>query len=229
MKEVIVLAGGQGARLRSVLQNIPKPMAIIRGQPFLHYLLAKLVREGFKHIILSLGYRSGVIQSHFGISFMGIPISYVIESEPLGTGGAIQLAMTACTTDYVTVLNGDTYLDIDFSQVDNLWHTENRPILVGCKVPDVSRFGALEIDGDNLVGFSEKTKQGPGIINSGCYVLSVNTLENRKKNQYYSFEQDYLIPAVSKQLMKLLIVSGDFIDIGIPEDYLRAQALSMLV
>jgi D-glycero-alpha-D-manno-heptose 1-phosphate guanylyltransferase len=228
MKEAVILAGGKGTRLQSVVSDVPKPMAPIRGVPFLHGLIESLVRKGFTHIILALGYQADLISDYFGDVFLGVPISYVVESEPLGTGGALRLAMTACRSDHVYALNGDTYLAIDFDRVDALWRAHKQPILVGCAVDDVSRFGALVTEDDYVVSFSEKDKKGPGVINSGCYVLSANQLDFMPLHQPFSFEKDYLIQAVSRRVFRAFVATGFFIDIGVPSDYQRAQAICFL-
>ena len=111
--EAIVLAGGFGTRLRQVVTDVPKSMAPIAGRPFLEILLGSLARKGFQRIVLSLGFMAEKISDHFGTHFAGLELAYVVEETPLGTGGAVRLASTACTQDHVFVLNGDTYVDLE--------------------------------------------------------------------------------------------------------------------
>ena len=106
--EAIVLAGGFGTRLRQVVADVPKPMAPIADRPFLEILLGSLARKGFSQVVLSLGFMAEKISDHFGARFAGMDIAYVVEETPLGTGGAIRLALDACTQDHVFVFNGDT-------------------------------------------------------------------------------------------------------------------------
>src|SRR5580658_4214980 len=107
--EAIVLAGGLGTRLASRLHGLPKPMAPVAGRPFLEILLNQLHRSGCTRVLLAVGHRHSVIQDHFGASFHGIEIDYAVESVPLGTGGAIRLALAHAREESVLVLNGDTF------------------------------------------------------------------------------------------------------------------------
>ena len=116
--EAIVLAGGFGTRLKSVVFDLPKPMAPVAGKPFLERLLKSLAQKGFTRIVLALGYMAEKVIEHFGSRFEGMELVYEIESTPLGTGGAVRLALTQCLTDHVFVFNGDTYLDLEVSHVE---------------------------------------------------------------------------------------------------------------
>ena len=115
--EAILLAGGIGTRLRSVVPNLPKPMAPVAGRPFLEILLNSLAKKGFKRVVLSVGYMAEKVVSHFGYNFVGMELVYEIEETPLGTGGAVCKAIAQCNTDHVFVFNGDTYLDLEVAEV----------------------------------------------------------------------------------------------------------------
>ncbi len=223
--EAIVLAGGFGTRLRRVVADVPKPMAPIAGRPFLEILLGSLARKGFSRVILSLGLMAQKISVHFGTRFAGMDIAYVVEDTPLGTGGAIRLAFEACTQDHVFVFNGDTYLDLEAQSLERQWQAKRNPIVVGRQVPDTSRYGRLVVDGGCITSFAEKGTTGPGLINAGCYVLATDALAKFPLNQPFSIETDYLVPEVARATVEVFETVGVFIDIGIPEDYARAQTL----
>lgn len=223
--EAIVLAGGFGTRLREVVPDLPKPMAPIGGQPFLEILLNSLARKGFERVVLSLGYKAEVISSHFGDSFAGMVIDYVVEKTPLGTGGAARLAMAHCRGDHVFVFNGDTFVDLEARQVEDLWQTRRHAIIVGRKVQDTARYGRLQVVKGHVTGFYEKGMSGPGLINAGCYVLRTDQLDDWPLNNYFSLEADYLFRAVMVERINFFETTGLFIDIGVPEDLHRAQTL----
>ncbi len=223
--EAIVLAGGFGTRLRQVVADVPKPMAPIAGRPFLEILLGSLAQKGFSRVVLSLGFMAEKISDYFGTRFAGMDIVYVVEETPLGTGGAIRLALDACTKDHVFVFNGDTYLDLEVRSLEQRWQAKRHPIVVGRQVPDTSRYGRLVADGERVTCFSEKGIAGPGLINAGCYVLAKDALAKFPLNQPFSIETDYLVPEVARATVEVFETVGVFIDIGIPEDFARAQSL----
>lgn len=223
--EAIVLAGGFGTRLRAVVPNLPKPMAPIGGRPFLEILLGSLARKGFRRAILSLGFMAETVSSHFGERFVGMELAYVVEDSPLGTGGAIRLAMTRCSGDHVFVFNGDTFVDLEVESVEDLWQTKHHAIIVGRQVPDTARYGRLRVSDGRVRGFSEKGVAGPGQINAGCYVFGTRQLDAWPLNEPFSLESEFLAKLVATEQVDFFETSGLFIDIGIPEDFLRAQEL----
>lgn len=223
--EAIVLAGGFGTRLRQVVADVPKPMAPIAGRPFLEILLSSLANKGFSRVVLSLGFMAEKISGHFGSRFAGMDLVYVVEESPLGTGGATRLAAEACTEDHVFVFNGDTYLDLEVTHLEKKWQENRNSIVVGRQVPDTARYGRLVVDGDRITSFAEKGIVGPGLINAGCYVLATNALAQFPMNQPFSIETDYLVPEVLRATVGVFVTEGVFIDIGIPDDYARAQIL----
>lgn len=223
--EAIVLAGGFGTRLRAVVADMPKPMASIAGRPFLEILLGFLAQQGFKRVVLALGYMSDKIISHFGDSFAGMQLVYEVEHSPLGTGGAVRLAMSKCTSDHVFVFNGDTYLDLEIKQVEAQWQQQKQPIIVARHVDDTARYGRLEVHHQQVIGFLEKGLAGQGLINAGTYVLPTDILNHMALGQAFSLETEFFIPFVKQHQLSVFITQGQFIDIGIPEDYLQAQTL----
>ncbi len=235
MIDAVVLAGGFGTRLRSVVPDLPKPMAPVAGRPFLEILLGSLARRGVRRAVLSLGYQADVIQRHFGTRFStaagDVDLAYCVETTPLGTGGAIRFALDTCTGPLALVVNGDTYLDLDLNALLAAHGAGTDPVIVGRALDDAARFGRLRCEGDRVVGFSEKGADGgkggdpggPGVINSGHYLLPTALFSGSPLPAAFSFETDYLPVAVQQRRFALYLTQGAFIDIGVPDDYQRAQ------
>ena len=223
--EAIVLAGGFGTRLKTVVPDLPKPMAPVAGRPFLEILLTALSRKGITRVILSLGHMAEKIVSHFGDRYEGMQIVYEIEQMPLGTGGAIRQAMAHCCEDHVFIFNGDTFLDLEIAQVEEQWKKNQTPIIVAREVPDTARFGRLETAQGQVTGFAEKGATGQGFINAGCYVFPTHLLESFTHGTSFSIETDFLAKTIAAHPFDLFTTSGLFIDIGVPEDYALAQTL----
>ena len=221
--DALILAGGFGTRLAAVVPDLPKPMAPVCGRPFLELLLGALRSKGLRRAVLSLGYRAEIIVRHFGSRFGDLELDYEIEDQPLGTGGAMRRGLGRCQGPAALVVNGDTLLDLDLQALWARWAEVQRPLLVACEVPDTSRYGRLDIDQGRLMGFTEKGQAGPGWINSGHYVLPVGWLEGRGLPAAFSFESDLLLPKLPELDVALFHCTGSFIDIGVPEDYQRAQ------
>jgi D-glycero-alpha-D-manno-heptose 1-phosphate guanylyltransferase len=200
-------------------------MAPIAGRPFLEILLGSLAKKGFSRVVLSLGFMAEKISGHFGSRFAGLDLTYVVEDTPLGTGGATRLAVEACAQDHVFVFNGDTYLDLEVELLEQQWQAKRHPIVVGRQVPDTTRYGRLVVDGDRITRFAEKGIAGRGLINAGCYVLATDALARFPLHRPFSIETDYLVPEVARATVEVFVTEGVFIDIGIPEDYARAQTL----
>jgi D-glycero-alpha-D-manno-heptose 1-phosphate guanylyltransferase len=221
--EAIVLAGGFGTRLRDVVSDLPKPMAPVAGRPFLEILLTKLAQKGFTRVVLSLGFMSEKIVAYFGDSYMGMALVYEIESEPLGTGGAIRMALLRCETDHAFIFNGDTYLDVEVKEMEALWQSAHHPVIVVREVPDTTRFGRIEIYHGRINAFLEKGMSGQGFINAGCYLLPKNALDDFPLGQCFSLETDFFVKYLQRVQFNGFITHGHFIDIGVPDDYKLAQ------
>lgn len=224
IKKAIILAGGRGERLRSAVPILPKPMAPVRGRPFLEYILDRLVDAGVTEVILSVGYRADTIQKHFGNTYRRVPLRYSIEENALGTGGALVLALKGEDSAPVLVLNGDTLVEVDYGAL-TAWYDSVMASLgvVLCRVPDVSRYGSVVLSGDRVVEFREKGKGGPGLVNAGLYVIRPTIFSLYQFGECFSFETDFLQRYCSELQPRSFITSGYFIDIGTPEDYDRAQ------
>lgn len=223
--EAILLAGGLGTRLRSVVPDLPKPMAPVAGRPFLDLILDELDRAGFTAAILAVGYRHEAIRAHYGERYKHLALRYSVEPEPLGTGGAIRLAWPADAAAPLFVLNGDTFLALDYRAMLAAHVRAGAALTMAvCEVADVARYGALELADGRVHGFREKGPGGPGWINGGVYLMAP-ALRARMPAGAFSFEQDLLVPQVRALRPLAFPAAGLFIDIGIPEDYARAQTL----
>ncbi len=224
--QAIVLAGGFGTRLRSVIPDLPKPMAPVAGRPFLAWVLEGLNRAAFERVVLAVGYRHEVIHGYFGDAYGGMALAYSVESTPMGTGGALRLAAEYVIEDPVFVLNGDTYVEVDYHSMLAAHRQAGASLSVAVHhVDDVSRYGALELQRDLIQGFEEKGRRGPGFINAGVYLVAAEILRQIPAGEAFSFEQQLLVPQVRAIRPRAFVTAGRFIDIGIPEDYARAQAL----
>jgi D-glycero-alpha-D-manno-heptose 1-phosphate guanylyltransferase len=201
-------------------------MAPVAGRPFLAWVLDALANAGFEQAVLAVGYRHEAIRDHFGDGHRGLRLAYAVEDYPLGTGGAIRLAADAAGAWPVFVLNGDTWLDLNYGA---LWRAHEsggeRLTVAACRVDDTSRYGALEVDDGHLRGFFEKGRAGPGLINAGTYLLSRDVVERIPRGEVHSFEQQLLVPCASELRPAVFVADGMFIDIGVPEDYARAQSI----
>ena len=221
--EAIVLAGGQGTRLRSVVPDLPKCMAPVAGRPFLEWQLEMLAQCGFTRVILALGYLAPAVISHFGKNFAGLDLAPVVESEPLGTGGAIRNALDLLHSDHAHVLNGDTFLQADIAILERRWAANRQTVVVAREVEDAARYGRMQIDAAGRVTvFGEKSSAGPGLVNAGWYVLGKHELDSFPPLAAFSFEQDYLPVALRVGRVHAVVSPSWFIDIGVPEDYALA-------
>ena len=226
--EAILLCGGLGTRLRSVVSDRPKPMADIAGKPFLHYLVKMLSESGVKHLIFALGYMGEQIEEYFqsGEDY-GLSISYSYEDSPLGTGGAIRNALSKVSAENVLVLNADTYFHTDYeSLLREQIKNKAAMTIASRKIEDISRYGAiLKDESGRILRWNEKMSSDqaeapcPGEINGGIYVMQKSLIEKIPEGKQ-SLEND-CIPAWLEDGLYLQAVPSDgyFMDIGIPEDY----------
>lgn len=227
-KEAIILAGGKGTRLSKVVSDVPKPMAMVSGRPFLCHLLHKLKREGFTKVIIADGYLRECIEGYFGSEYDGLLIEYSSESTPLGTGGAIRKALNYCQNEWVYVFNGDTYFDANLKQIDLKLHKIKDNIdavLCATKVENCERFGTIKISSDNsILSFKEKSGSKYSVISAGIYILKKKSFMNFRVSEF-SIEKDYFEKIAGTGRMIAVVLDGTFIDIGTPEDYNLAQQL----
>jgi D-glycero-alpha-D-manno-heptose 1-phosphate guanylyltransferase len=231
-REAIILAGGLGTRLREVTGELPKCLAPVNGIPFLHYLVNDLVAQGYQHLIFALGYRADLVEAslrtwrHARLAKGDLPrFSFSTETTLLGTGGAIRQALSFSANSQVLVANGDTLFRANL-HAGYLQHQESRtPVTMLLKaMPDAGRYGAVQTDAEGLVvAFSEKQPGSAGLINGGLYWLDKSQLTFEGLPMAFSWERDFLPALVTAGRVKGVSDNGYFIDIGVPEDYARAQ------
>ena len=227
LQSAIILAGGKGTRLQSLVSDLPKPMAEVNGRPFLNYQLAYLRHYGIERVYLSIGHLANNITDYYGSKFEDIEIVYCREENPLGTGGGIRMALEKCLEKECFVLNGDSFFDVDL----NTYYTKHlngvaQHSLALRRVEDASRYGTIVCDKDQrLTEFIEKSNvKTDGLINAGTYILNRELfLQHTPANTNFSIEKDYFEKVLRSVCIKGFVFEGYFIDIGIPEDYLRAQ------
>lgn len=225
---VLLLVGGMGTRLQSVLPSKPKPLAPIRGVSFLELLMLQLRSQQFRRIVMCTGHLADQIEEEFGDGRKwGVEIEYSRESRPLGTAGAVKFAAphVAEASDFL-VANGDSFLEVDFPHLIAVHQRKGGLVSMALRrVPDAARFGTVTVDPqDRVVSFNEKTGvAAPGLINGGVYVFKRAILEHIPEGQV-SLEKD-TFPRILEHGVYALEQHGLFIDIGTPEDYARAQTL----
>ena len=223
--EAIILAGGFGTRLQSVVKDVPKPMADINGRPFLAYLFDYAISNGVERVVLSVGYKREVIERYFGNSYKGAKIEYCVEDSPLGTGGAIKMALGMCMDKNTLVLNGDTFFAVNLSSFADAHNKTTSLVSLALKPMECfDRYGCVALDGDTVVSFEEKKYCDSGLINGGVYLLNRDILPTLNcLPDIFSFEKDFLESKIADIRPYGFIDNGYFIDIGIPEDYERAK------
>jgi D-glycero-alpha-D-manno-heptose 1-phosphate guanylyltransferase len=219
--ECIVLAGGLGTRLRGVIGEQPKCMASVAGQPFLAYLFKYLERQACTKVILSLGYKHEVVLEWLNTQTHAFKLDWVVEEEPLGTGGGIKLALEKAAEETVFILNGDTFFDVDLGQMKE----QNSEAVIALKyLENFERYGSVTTGSDGyILSFEEKKPMQEGLINGGIYLISRKRFLDRHFPQKFSFEKDYLEAFVKEPVFFAYQSNGYFIDIGVPDDYERAQ------
>ena len=225
--DAIVLCGGKGTRLASVVSDVPKPLALVSGRPFLDRVLSHLAGSGLvSRIILASGHLSHRVASAYGETFDGIPIWCSAEEVPLGTGGGILQA----TRRFGVVLpffalNGDSFCDVDLKAQLGMLSTTGAGLVAAIHhVPDASRYGTLTVRGDWVTSFVEKGEStSDGWINAGVYAVDpIALVPWENMSGAVSMEQE-ILPALVNQHQLAAIRSGTkFIDIGLPETYAAA-------
>jgi D-glycero-alpha-D-manno-heptose 1-phosphate guanylyltransferase len=223
--EFIVLAGGLGTRLRGAIGDFPKCMAPVNGKPFLHYIFTYLQEQGCTRVILSLGYKHEVITMWLKEYSWPFEISHVVEYEPLGTGGGIQLAMQEANDENVVVLNGDTMFKVNVKEQFAFHQQMNADTSLALKeMADFDRYGVVNVDDKNAItAFEEKQHKDEGLINGGVYIINRKAFLDKKLPEKFSFEKDYLEAFVNEGTFYGYKSDSYFIDIGIPQDYEQAR------
>lgn len=225
IKECIILAGGLGTRLRSAVPDLPKCMAPVAGKPFLSYVIDHFRQQGMEKFIFSLGYKHEAIQEFLDGSYADCNKQYVIEEEPLGTGGAIQFACRQATEKNVLILNGDTLFSIQLPALTAVHYQQQSHCTLALKpMQHFDRYGVVELQENGAIkSFKEKQFYESGLINGGIYALQVEALLQEGLPDKFSFEKDYLEKLYTERPMYGVVQDAYFIDIGIPEDFERAN------
>lgn len=221
--EAIVLAGGFGTRLSTIVQDVPKPMAPVAGRPFLEYILDDLVDHGITRVVLAVHYKKECIMEHFESCYRGVEVLYSIEDMPLFTGGAVKKALRQCKDPYVFVVNGDTYFEVPLSKMAEEAQQSGKPVTIAVKqMTNFSRYGRVAVDSNHVVtAFHEKQPCEIGLINGGIYYLSREILEPYPEK--FSMEVDCFPTLLQYGGIAAFESQGYFIDIGVPEDFYAAQ------
>jgi D-glycero-alpha-D-manno-heptose 1-phosphate guanylyltransferase len=226
LTEAVVLAGGLGTRLRAVVSDVPKPLAPVRGRPFLAYVLDHLAQSGVQKAVLSVGYKADTVRAAIGSRHGTMRIAYAEEATPLGTGGGIRLGLEQTDGDSVLALNGDTFFPSDLTALARLHKSGGADMTLALKhMTRCDRYGTLTLDrGNRITGFAEKGAVADGLINGGVYALRRALLEEWPLGQPFSIEKDVLEKQAPTRRFIGMPSDTYFIDIGIPEDYARAQS-----
>ncbi len=228
IKTCIILAGGLGTRLQSVVADKPKVMASVGEQPFLYYVFSYLQKQGIKKIVLAVSYQREQVMAYADTWKDRFEIVYSIEETPLGTGGAIRQAVLDLTDEQVLILNGDTFFPIDLKDLSaKHTHLPETDMTIALKpMTNFDRYGVVNIDEENnITSFSEKEARAAGNINGGIYALRTACLKEFIFPAKFSFEKDFMESHVNMLYFKGYAYQDYFIDIGIPEDYATANEI----
>lgn len=227
-KQAVILSGGFGTRLSHVVSDVPKPMAPIKDRPFLEYIIQQLKNQGFNDYVFLTGYKSEVIENYFKDLHNA---KFIKEETALGTGGAILNAYEFLNNEFY-VINGDTFFDIDFSLLQNFG--QDKPCTLALRYSNnIARYGFAEInDNFGISSFTEKGKlpnnRIDGYINGGIYYIKKSVLKrffDKFSGQFISLETEIFPELLNNKELFGLPIGGCFIDIGIPDDYYKAQDL----
>jgi NDP-sugar pyrophosphorylase family protein len=233
LASALILAGGLGTRLRPAFAAGPKSLAPVRGKPFLDYLLGRLALSGVRDVILCIGYKAAQIQEYArdGEEW-GLRIRYSVEEKLLGTAGALKKAEEHISGEEVFAINGDTYLDVDLARM-LAFHRERSALvtIAAARVRDAERYGSLELgDSGRVMAFQEKIGAGEAargggtqLINGGVYVVSRKCLASIRPDCTISLEKEVLPALITSEGVFGFVTDGFFVDIGVENDYNRAQ------
>jgi D-glycero-alpha-D-manno-heptose 1-phosphate guanylyltransferase len=224
--EAVILAGGLGTRLGDLTKNTPKPMLSVAGRPFIEYLLQALDRSGVDRVVLSVGHLANLVSSRLGTRFGRMQLEYAVEHEQLGTGGGILNGLRCCRESDVMILNGDSYVEADHGDMLRRHRDADAVVtMCVCEVENPERYGKVQTEQDRVVRFMEKGAVASGLINAGLYVVNRDSLQRYSLPRRFSFEKDFLERYVDEIKPVAYCATGQFIDIGIPADYARAQSM----
>lgn len=225
--QAIILAGGLGTRLRSVINEQPKTLAPVAGKPFLYWLILFLQQQGVTNFIFSLGYLHEQVETFLVEQFPSLNYQTIVENEPLGTGGAIKLCLNFCDDEDILLVNGDTFFELNIATFYKKFiDTSSDCSIALTPMQHFDRYGSVSITDKNIITeFNEKKYCESGLINTGLVLFKKSIFEAKTNSlsEKFSFEKDFIECNISILKVTGYIASGYFIDIGIPEDYQRAQ------
>lgn len=233
MKQAVILAGGLGTRLRSVVTDVPKPMAPINGKPFLHHLMHYWIGQGIERFVLSIGYKASIISDYFKDRFEGAEVAYAVENEPLGTGGGLCLSVEFLKpAKQFVILNGDTFFEVDLKSLESFHSARQADLTLSLySVPANARYGGVVVNEAGRLSSFEPTAQaktGNVLINGGVYLAERALFDEYagRPSAPLSLESGLFAKMLSSERKLFGLESrGRFIDIGIPEDYERAAGV----
>jgi len=223
----VILAGGQGTRIRQLLPDLPKPMALVHGRPFIEWVVWFLARQGIQRIVIATGYKAEVIAEHFAsVSIPDANVTCVPEPEPRGTAGAFLQAISGLPTpDAWLVCNGDSLVLTSLLPLFQVLPDDAcLGALLGVNVSDTSKYGTLECDDRNLLQRFAEKRPGHGLINAGVYLLKKKLTDVFPSQRPLSFETDVFPALLAKGVaLRAVPATGPFLDIGTPESLAKAE------
>ncbi len=227
-REALILAGGRGTRLGSLTENTPKPLLKVGNRPFLFYQLETLAKQGIEKVVLSIGYKAEAFRALLQTPYPKMEIILCEEKETLGTGGAIRFTMDRIQGEDFFALNGDTFFPIDLKKLEDTHFKHRADITFALKeMENFERYGTVEVKEDRIMKFLEKQPRKKGLINGGVYLIHKPTMETEPANKNFSFEKDFVEKKVEKLKLYSELFSDYFIDLGVPEDFAKAQKDSL--
>ena len=220
----IILVGGRGTRLGVLTEQTPKPLLPVAGRSFLFHVLDYLIRQQVKKVVLATGYLAGEFEQALGSEYRGVSLTYSHEAVPLGTGGAIALALASVGESDVFVLNGDTYFPVNLKELSKVHVCQKASLsMVLRHIPDVSRYGHMTVEQDVVTAVHEKDISGPGLINGGIYLVNRSAFLADAPAGAFSLERNLLPRWIPQRAVACTVADNYFIDIGVPADLARAQ------
>jgi D-glycero-alpha-D-manno-heptose 1-phosphate guanylyltransferase len=224
-KTAIILAGGKGTRLKETIPGLAKVLAPVNGKPFLDYILKYFMAAGIERFIFSLGFHYEQVTVFLEEEYSTLSHTIIVEYVPLGTGGAIKKAMEHSGENTLAVINGDTLFKVKLNSMSAFHHMCGAECTIALKsMSSFDRYGEVTLNRDySIASFNEKKQVSEGLINGGFYILNKRLFDENVFPEKFSFEEDYLAKKFKQRRIFGVRQEGYFIDIGVPEDYRRAQ------
>jgi D-glycero-alpha-D-manno-heptose 1-phosphate guanylyltransferase len=226
VNEAIVLAGGFGTRLRTVVKDVPKILAPVRGVAFVHYVLQWLEGQGIERVWACTGFLAQQVEAELSHYRGPMLITSLREETPLGTGGAIYCGLREVEGESAFVVNGDTYFPADLKEFHAAAQRLDTKLAVALRrVEDTSRYGAVDLDQGLIARVNEKGRSGPGLVNAGLYLLPSELWRSVPMPAVFSWELDFLQPLAPALGTAGVVLDAPFLDIGTPSSYARAESI----